>query len=416
MIPAADVRDLVDRIDLLELVGQDTHLRRESARSWAGPCVWCGGDDRLYVKPEDAPPHWRCRHGCGSGDAIAYVMKRDGLTFPDAFQALGGALTSNPLPRPRRVPASVPSHKPSKEWRAAAGPATQRYAAALWAPDASAALEWLRARGLRDDTLRAWRIGYSRDEVVDGLRVPGPSVVIPWFVGAELWALKVRLLTPRPDGTRYMSVTWADAARRAQDAAGAPFMYGAHTLPGQRVVVVTEGELDALLLHQEAGDLSAVVTLGGCGKRLDGRAAWLLLEASDILVAYDVDEPGEKGAAALLHDLPAARRVLPPALPPGKDITDAFLDGADLRAWVGSLTMPRPVNNEAEVILRVEAFRTQLVQGQTASAVRLVDAPHVPGRCARCGSQPLSALYAGRCDLCAEALWLAVGAVTRGAA
>ena len=112
---------------------------------------------------------------------------------------------------------------------------------------------------------------------------------------------------------------------------GGQHLFGSDTLDGRRAAVLVEGELDALLLAQEASDLVGVVTLGSCSKGLDQRVIPHLLPITPILVAYDTDEAGQTGARRLAA---ISKRVRLIRVPSGKDITEAFLFRVDLRAWV----------------------------------------------------------------------------------
>jgi len=91
---AYDVQALKERINLVDLIGHDTRLRKVAAQEYAGPCPRCGGDDRLHC----TATWWFCRQ-CHDkrGDAIAYVQWRDGLEFGEACERLGGGELINPL-------------------------------------------------------------------------------------------------------------------------------------------------------------------------------------------------------------------------------------------------------------------------------------------------------------------------------
>src|SRR5438094_9406605 len=104
--PAIDTGAIKQRTDLLGLIGADTWLKKVASTrggEFAGPCPFCGGRDRFRVQPERGL--WWCR-GCGGErweDAIAYVMRRDGVGFPEACARLDGRPAA-----PRRTAASPP--------------------------------------------------------------------------------------------------------------------------------------------------------------------------------------------------------------------------------------------------------------------------------------------------------------------
>ena len=117
-MPSYDAQAVKEAVNLVDLAGADTQLRRLSGDEHAGPCPKCGGTDRFHVTPE----WWFCRQ-CHErrGDAIGYVMWRDDLRFPDACEVLGGQRTATRGPRTpntRRTapPPSLRLHPGSRAW------------------------------------------------------------------------------------------------------------------------------------------------------------------------------------------------------------------------------------------------------------------------------------------------------------
>jgi DNA primase len=329
-----DTEALKDRVDLLDLVGRDTKLRKVASTrggEFAGPCPFCGGRDRLHVQPEAGT--WMCR-GCGDGrwqDAIAYVQRRDGSSFAEACRALGSDWLNGPVRR-RLEPMPFVDVEPGPEWRERATAYVAESEAALWSDAGKSARAYLHdERGLTDETLRRWRIGLQvTDEREarerwgldpqedDGKPVWLPrGIVIPWVAAGELWQIKIRRPTGEP---RYPAIK-----------GGHPLLFGADLLTGRATAALTEGEFDAMLLEQEAGDLVDVATLGSCSKPLRGRAMGYLLGAARVLVAYDNDEEGRRGTERMLT---VSSRMRLATVPQGKDVTEFWRLGGRLRDWV----------------------------------------------------------------------------------
>src|SRR5262245_3812957 len=86
------------QIDLLQLIGRDTNLKRVASTGqgeYHGVCPFCGGTDRFAVQPNGKG--WSCRQCTPSWqDAIEYVKRRDGVGFKQAVQILGLPLDSQP--------------------------------------------------------------------------------------------------------------------------------------------------------------------------------------------------------------------------------------------------------------------------------------------------------------------------------
>ena len=98
------------------------------------------------------------------------------------------------------------------------------------------------------------------------------------------------------------------------------------------VFTILESELDAILLFQEAGDLSGVISLGNAQARPDIEAMEALRHSKLILVALDGDDAGAKEAWGWwLNHFPQAKRWPPVG---GKDPGEMFLAGMNLRTWI----------------------------------------------------------------------------------
>src|SRR5262252_3350992 len=294
--PVIDTAAIKQRTDLLGLIGADTRLKKVASTGggeYAGPCPFCGGRDRFRVQPLRG--RWWCR-GCSQGprwqDAIAYVRQREGLGFAEACQRLGASPSELGLarpPSPRRwsaaghasrprpasaapiTPAPAPELaedlEPSAAWRASGMRFLEESEAALWSAEGERARAYLHGRGLNDETLRVWQIGFQPQEgrrdpaerwgfparTASGqpawVRIPR-GIVLPWLLDGQLWQLKVRTNRQQP---KYLAIS-----------GGHPCLFGADTLvPGEPAILV-EGEFDAMLLWQEAGDLVGITTLGSC--------------------------------------------------------------------------------------------------------------------------------------------------------
>ena len=322
-----DTEALKAQVDLLTLIGRDTPLKWAASTKggeYAGPCPFCGGQDRFNVWPNADPPHWWCRRCEKRGDAIDYVKQRDGADFATACQHLGGE-------RPKLKSVTVvkgksaagPGPEPvNEDWQSVAVQIMVFCAAVLWEREGERARRWLNERGLADETLKGHYIGFnSASRMLHGLWVPRGITIPHWQESLNrIYGIKIRLATNGPD--KYRAVKHSR-----------PCLYLADNLVGHDVAVICEGEFDALLLAQEAGDLVGVAALGSAANKVKAIDAGLpfLLEVKRLLVATDNDEEGERAAAYLLERTKRARRLRPPQ---GNDVTDFWKGGGDLRGWV----------------------------------------------------------------------------------
>jgi len=350
--PHSDLPPLdLARADLLGLIERDTRLKRVARThggEYAGPCPFCGGDDRFRVWPEhpDGRGQWWCRRCKRGGDAVDYVRARRNLDFVTACAWLGldlpgraqkrqrAFIAPNQTPRPElpseekppmRTPTQDRDHQmvdgtpPAEDWRRAAGRIVNQCEAALWDANGAKARAWLSARGLTEDTWRAWRLGYhSEDGQIGDLYVPR-GIVIPCFCDEALWYVKVRRPVPPLAGPKYWQVKGSKLT-----------LFGLDRLAGRPEIVICEGELDALLLRQLAGDLVDVIAVAGATQRPNAQVLLRLAEYRRWLVAFDNDDAGAQGAD--WWGFAARTRSVRPLQ--GKDLTDFHLAGGDLRAWV----------------------------------------------------------------------------------
>jgi DNA primase len=332
----------ISHVDLLAVASQDVPLERVAGTSggeWAGPCPFCGGDDRFRLWPDHPTGRgrWWCRKCERSGDAIDYVRARDGLSFGEALELLDldesqgvyiDAERAKPQRSSTRADQAIPGDACLPTWHPPAAQAVvEECEAALWNDDVGTrARAWLyEKRGLVEQTIRAWRLGYNpADRKVHGLWVPR-GIVIPCFADKVLWYIKVRRPVPAAPaydrerhGPKYQQVIGGKAA-----------LFGVGHLVGKRVVVICEGELDAVLLWQEAGDLVDVVAIGSKGTKPARSFLAHITGAEFWLVALDND--ADEAASWWSNYSAKMRRARPLQ---GNDLTDFYQAGGDLRDWM----------------------------------------------------------------------------------
>jgi len=304
---------------LANLIAADLGQPPKRGRQPFWPCPF--HDDRapsLTITPDQQ--HWKC-FGCGrSGDAIAWLMERQGCSFKDAVAQLGNQSLS-PFPRSPKTHLTLGRRVDREfdpDWSRRAETLIGECAKALSDGTAKRARVWLINRGLRPETLSRWQIGYNpQDATRHGLWIER-GITIPWFLQREVTAINVR----RPSGD--------DKYRLVKGSSRRGLYLGQEIVPG-RPTLLLEGEFDALLAWQAGRDLVNVATLGSATARPDRTAILQLITSPLILVAYDADPAGKagaefwRGATARVHRLP---------IPSGNDITEFHQRGGDISRWI----------------------------------------------------------------------------------
>lgn len=321
----------IDNVDLLGIAGRDTELKRVARTGggeYAGACPFCGGTDRFRVQlnHKGKGARWFCR-GCGDGrwkDAAAYIQRREGCDFREALRVLGierdkGSFTRGKRAQPRRSAKVKELTAPDAQWQKRAESFVTECEGVLWSEEGARALAYLHRRGLRDETIRRYRLGFhaARDEyAARGITIP--------HIDKEsvLWGVKIR--TDGRGKAKYLSVKGGKAC-----------LFGLAQCAGQPFLVFCEGEFDAMILAQEAGELVDVVSLAGAAKMLPAAHphSWELLRYRQVFVVYDNDAAGEQGGCKVAPS--EAGKVL--KLPADHhDVNDAYIAGFDLDEWIGN--------------------------------------------------------------------------------
>src|SRR4051794_7882114 len=151
------VRDAVDMVDLVQT---RVELSRKGADSYFGRCPF--HDERtasFHVRPDEK--HYYC-FGCQrSGDAFRWLEEIEGLDFKGAVEAAADRFGVE-LEVEDEDPAAAARRQRRDRLYALLKRASGYYERVLWeAQEAAAARTYLLERGLSEETLRAFHVGYA---------------------------------------------------------------------------------------------------------------------------------------------------------------------------------------------------------------------------------------------------------------
>lgn len=200
------------------------------------------------------------------------------------------------------------------------------------------AMEWLQKRGLTPETIAAFKIA-------EQLRDGKTYALFPYLRDGELVNVKYRNVAEKRD--------------MRQEGGAEPCLFGWHLIdPKARTVAICEGEIDAMTLHQVG--VPALSVNAGAGNHQWIENDWSRLDRfSEILIFFDNDESGEKGAREVMHRIGAERckRVILPA----KDANEYLLSGADGSDFWDCIKASKPQDPEelrqaSDFIDRVKAL------------------------------------------------------------
>jgi hypothetical protein len=331
-------------LDLCSIIEQAVGIRLSYIASshggeYAGPCPFCGGNDRFRVWPNADLPHWWCR-GCNKfGDAIQFLRETQGLDYREACERLG--IEPGEQYQSHRSTPALSDDAPPAKWQETANLLVNLAEKLLWRQQD--VLDYLHKRGLTDDTIRRARFGYipawktfqfddwglDPDQLTEaqrskgGVKIPD-GLLIPWFADGKLWKLTVKRPFAKPNELKYGQITGSREC-----------LYNADAIKPDAPVCLSEAVFDALSAQQVAGELCASCATDGAANTRGTHWIALLSMASTQLIAFDDDEnkAGDREAHYWLDIFPrTAFRWTPWA----HDINDMLRAKQDIRAWIQS--------------------------------------------------------------------------------
>jgi DNA primase len=325
-------RDRVrDAIDFVELVSTRTELRRAGARSYEGLCPF--HDERspsFSVEPVEKV--YYC-FGCqASGDVFTFVQETEGVDFKGALELLADRAGIE-LQLEREDPREAERRARRERLLELLSRTTAYYERYLWeSEEAAGARAYLEGRGLGEEVLKEFRVGYAPsawDRVLLASRRGGFSERELYETGLaqrsqERGSLydrfRARIMFPLADlrgrvlgfGARamregqkpkYLNTSDNDVYHKGRHLYGADLARASATKAGE--VILCEGYTDAIALHQ-AGFRNAVGLMGTA--LTDEQVGELGRMAQTVLLALDADSAGQE--AMLKASRLAARRKL----------------------------------------------------------------------------------------------------------
>ncbi len=315
------IRDIRERASLVEVVSDVVTLRRRG-RSVVGLCPFHGEKTPSFTVNEERG-RFHC-FGCGEdGDVFAFVMKTESLTFPEAVRRVAERFG---IPVPEEAGDLGRRTEPLIDVHALAAAFFQ---AEMAAPGGARARAYLTERGLSDETIRRFGLGYAPgggDALARHLRAKRVPLEHALTAGLVLRRdrpdagdgvydrFRDRVMFPIGDRTGRV-IAFGGRVLPGRPASGdpppkyvnspeSPIFHKGHTLYGLAQArdairksgraIVVEGYLDVIALAQ-AGVAEIVAPLGTA---LTVDQLRVLRRLSDAVIAcFDGDPAGRRAAA-----------------------------------------------------------------------------------------------------------------------
>ena len=369
------IDELRSRLSLSDLVGRRVKLVPKGGRL-AGLCPFHNEKTpSFYVN--DSEGFYHC-FGCGAnGDMITWLRETDGLEFIEAVRQLS-EMAGLPMPADDRTSGEAAQQR--KAAVDACEAAAAFYSSSLARPDGAAASRYLASRGLSDQVIRDFRLGYAprtglfshlqqRELPLDMCRAAGLTAVSDRD-GSVYDYFRDRVMFPIEDARGrvigFGARALGDAQPKYLNSPESPsfvkktVLYGfgrARTLVRRGLpLMVVEGYMDVIAVTA-SGVAGAVAPLGTALAEEQIRLLWKL--SDEPVLCFDGDKAGQTAAAR------AIERVLP-LLEPGRSVRLAVLpegqDPDDILNSGGPEALRRVLSSASGLLDALWAFKSAAYQ------------------------------------------------------
>lgn len=306
------IEEVRQRSDIVDIIGSYVKLKR-SGSSYMGLCPFHNEKSPSFsVSP--ARQMYKC-FGCGvAGNVITFVMEYENYSFPEAVRYLAGRtgveLTQEELTEEQKRQAGLRTTLLEINTKAA-----RYYYAKLKSPQGKIGYDYLRDRGLSDETILHFGLGYAGQDGAelyrylrqqgygdDILKETGLFKMEERGVYDKFWN---RVMFPIMDISNHVigfgGRVMGDAKPKYLNSPETKLFDKSRNLFGlnyarqgkRQHLILCEGYMDVIAMHQ-AGFTSAVASLGTAFT--EQQAGLMKRYAGEVLLTYDSDAAGRKAA------------------------------------------------------------------------------------------------------------------------
>ena len=352
------IDEIKARIDIVDLVSETVQLRR-SGKSYSGFCPFHPNvrTPSFVVFPETGT--WRCFGQCAEGgDIFRFVMKKENWDFGEALRYLAEKAGVQLKPQTAEEQAVEEEHGILRSLLEEA--VTFYRHNLLSTPAGQSALEYLRKRGLKDETMEAFGLGYAPnawEAAINHFKEKnyteqelGEAGLVTAREGGGIYdRFRHRIMIPIRDERGRMAGFGArilnpDDVPKFLNSPQTPIFDKGHLLYGldraKKAIrngdqaVIVEGYLDVIALHQE-GFANAVSPMGTA--LTDQQLRLLKRFTRRMILALDPDAAGNQ---ATLRGLQVARQALDRESEPVFDARGLLSHESRLQADIRVTTLP----------------------------------------------------------------------------
>ena len=312
------IQEIKERLDIVEVIGSYLQLKRAGVNFRANCPFHNEKTPSFNVNP--ARQIWHC-FGCSEGgDVFSFVQKYEHLEFPEVLKLLADRAG---VVLPERKPEDAKQQQLRDRVYRVNSFAAKYYHQLLFSGPGKRAFEYISSRGLTDDTLRTWEVGYAPDEfqvLEKALLAKGASREDLLLAGVSTRSargtydrFRGRITFPIFDfagkavGFSARILPWLEKADQPGakyiNSSESPVYNKGHILFGlfqaksaireQDYAVIVEGQMDCIKAHQ-AGFRNTVATSGTALTQQQLRLLGRLTK--NLKLCFDADAAGQRAA------------------------------------------------------------------------------------------------------------------------
>ena len=309
----SQIEEIKNKLNIVDIVGSYVKLSKTGI-NYRGVCPFHSEKGpSFFVSP--ARQMWHC-FGCGAGSSVFdFIMKIEGVEFGDALRILAAKAG---VELKRENPQIISDRKKLYEiCDLSCSFFEKQLEASEWGKKAK---EYLLKRGIKEETIRKWRLGYSpdtwqglsdflvgrgyeREEIVKaGLAVQSDKgnnpydrfrgrIIFPIFdLNSQVIGFSARIFkeADKKETEKYINTPQTALYDKSNVLYG--INYAKLAIRKQDNCVLTEGNTDAIMCHQAGFENTVAVS----GTALTPRHLNILKRYSDnLILAFDMDSAGD---------------------------------------------------------------------------------------------------------------------------
>lgn len=316
MIAPHTVREILDAVRIEEVVEEFLTLRRRGA-NWVGLCPFHAERTPSFnVNP--ARNIFKC-FGCGKGgDAVTFLMEHEGFTYPEALRWLARKYRIG-IQEIERTPEQWAQQQQAESLYLVNDFAARHFQQQMFDTDEgkSVALNYFRQRGLNEETMRTFGLGYAPDQrdllvqkakqacydiallkrvglvSTDGTRdFFRARVIFPIYaMSGKIAAFAGRTLSSDKKLPKYINSPESEIYLKGKTLYG---IYQAKkAIRKKNECLLVEGYMDVISLHQ-AGIENVVASSGT--SLTEGQLQLIRRNTQNLTILYDGDPAGVRAA------------------------------------------------------------------------------------------------------------------------